>query len=199
MGQVGNAMVKGNHYAKRDIADILNNLNAQWRDLYDKSQDKGKKLREAAQQELFNKALEDAEAKVAEMERLVSSEDVGKDLRGVKDLLGKHKMLENEMERNADNLKNIEDQGHKMAHAGHFDSAGILKAVKDFDRRFNALKDPMAKRRKKLEDSLKWHQYNFDVDNELQWIKEHTPGATSTDYGKTLVDAQNLLAKHKVW
>jgi len=45
-------------------------------------------------------------------------------------------MLENEMEVNAENLKSIVAQGHEMARAGHFDSAGILKAVKDFDRRW---------------------------------------------------------------
>ena len=56
----------------------------------------------------------------------------------------------------------------------------------------------MAKRRHKLEDSLRWHQYNFDANSELQWIQEHMPAATSTDYGKNLIDAQNLSAKHKV-
>ena len=39
------------------------------------------------------------------------------------------------MEANADNLKSIVAQGREMARAGHFDSAGILKAVEDFDKR----------------------------------------------------------------
>jgi len=131
------------------------------------------------------------------MERLVSSDDIGKDLRGVRDLLKKHQMLEKEMALNAENLKSIVDQGNQMAKAGHFDSASILRAVKDFDRRFNAMQDPMARRRQKLEDSLKWHQFNFDTDGELQWIKDHLPAAMSMDYGKTFSDAQNLSANHK--
>ena len=65
--------------------------------------------------------------------------------------------------------------------------------------RFNALKGPMANRRQRLEDSLRWHQYNFDSNTELQWIEEHMLAATSTDFGKSLVDAQNLYAKHKVY
>lgn len=44
-------------------------------------------------------------------------------------------MLENEMDAHADNLKQIVDQGRQMARAGHFDKAGILKAVDNFDRR----------------------------------------------------------------
>lgn len=44
-------------------------------------------------------------------------------------------MLENEMAANKDNLKTIVEQGNQMAREGHFDSAGILKAVNDFDKR----------------------------------------------------------------
>ena len=64
--------------------------------------------------------------------------------------------------------------------------------------RFNALQSPMHGRRERLEDSLRWHQLQFDADSELQWIKEHRPAAASTDYGKTLNNAQNLHAKQKV-
>ncbi len=44
-------------------------------------------------------------------------------------------MLENDMQVNSENLKSIVEQGREMAKAGHFDSAGILKKVDDFDRR----------------------------------------------------------------
>ena len=47
---------------------------------------------QAAQQELFNKALEDAYAKLAEMQKLVSSDDVGKNLRTVRDLLKEYQV-----------------------------------------------------------------------------------------------------------
>ena len=77
----------------------------------------------------------------------------------------------------------------------HFSSWLTFKCIFS---RFNALKDPMKNRRQKLEDSLRWHQLNFDADNELQWIKEHMPGATSQEYGKNLIDAQNLNKKHQV-
>lgn len=70
----------------------MKDLNHEWDDLNAKAADRGKKLRQAAQQELFNKALEDANAKLDEMEKLVNSDDIGKDLRGVRDLLKKHQV-----------------------------------------------------------------------------------------------------------
>jgi len=67
-------------------------INRQWERLDEKAKDKGKKLREASQQELFYRALEDANAKLDEMERLISSDDVGHDLRSVRTLLNKHQV-----------------------------------------------------------------------------------------------------------
>jgi DNA repair exonuclease SbcCD ATPase subunit len=92
LNETGGKMVADKHYATPEIKQTLGSLNKQWEQLDDKAKDKGKKLREAARQELFNKALEDANAKLAEMERLVSSDDIGKDLRGVRSLLHKHQV-----------------------------------------------------------------------------------------------------------
>ena len=90
--QIGQALIDDGHYASREVKTILYKLNEEWAELAERAFDKGEKLRQAAQQELFNKALEDAEAKLAEMERLISSQDIGKDLRGVRDLLKKHQV-----------------------------------------------------------------------------------------------------------
>lgn len=64
--------------------------------------------------------------------------------------------------------------------------------------RFEALKPAVDTRKGKLQDSLHFHQFKFDADEELQWIKEHLPAASSTEYGKSLIDAQNLHKKHQV-
>ena len=88
----GEQMISDGHYATPEIREILTQVNEQWQRLDDKAKDKGKKLREASQQELFYRALEDANEKLAEMERLVSSDDVGHDLRSVRTLLNKHQV-----------------------------------------------------------------------------------------------------------
>lgn len=64
--------------------------------------------------------------------------------------------------------------------------------------RFEKLKPEVAKRKTRLTDSLHFHQFRFDVDEELQWIKERLPAAASTEYGKSLTDAQNLQKKQQV-
>ena len=92
INKTGTGLVKDGHFAAPEIKSTLKDLNSEWDRLDDKVKDKGTKLRQAAQQELFNKALEDANAKLAEMEKLVSSDDIGKDLRSVRDLLKNHQV-----------------------------------------------------------------------------------------------------------
>jgi len=57
---VGDKLIKKGHYATPEIKETLDEVNQQWKQLDDKCKDKGTKLRQAAQQELLNKALEDA-------------------------------------------------------------------------------------------------------------------------------------------
>lgn len=60
------------------------------------------------------------------------------------------------------------------------------------------MKSPAAERRHILEESLKLHEFNFEVDTEIQWIKEHLPAASSQVLGQNLIDAQNIYKKHQV-
>jgi spectrin beta len=59
--QQGNALIEDEHPATSDIKTTLRDMNKQWKDLYDKSMDKGQKLRQAADQHDLNKALADAQ------------------------------------------------------------------------------------------------------------------------------------------
>ncbi len=63
--------------------------------------------------------------------------------------------------------------------------------------RFDKLSGPATDRRQQLQDSLKFQQFSREVEETMQWIKEHRPLAESTDYGKSLVGVQNLQKKHQ--
>jgi len=76
------------------------------------------------------------QAKFDEMEKSVANPDVGSDLRGVKELLKKHQGLENDLTTLDDQIKTIVTEGQALADAGHFDRAGILKAVDQFNKRW---------------------------------------------------------------
>lgn len=55
-----------------------------------RTKDKGQKLKEVRQQQQFIQAVEDVEQWIREVELQLSSEDLGKDLTSVNNLLKKH-------------------------------------------------------------------------------------------------------------
>ena len=55
----------------------------------------------------------------------------------------------------------------------------------------------MARRHQQLEDSLRLHQFRHDAEDEVSWIRERNPLASSSDLGHTLTEVQSLQKKHQ--
>lgn len=67
-------------------------LSVEYKTALCRSEDKGQKLREAWECEQFKRAVEDVEAWIVEMETQLSSEDIGRDLISVNNLLKRHEV-----------------------------------------------------------------------------------------------------------
>lgn len=91
--QVGEALVREDNYRAPEVTSMLGQLNAQWQGLVDVSLDKGRRLRQAMAQHDYNRTMDDAKAKLEELESSVKSCQVGSDLRNCKQLLKKHQVV----------------------------------------------------------------------------------------------------------
>ncbi|VDO69394.1 unnamed protein product [Heligmosomoides polygyrus] len=189
------SILKIKHYESGNVDKLIKRLNTEWAELREAVGRKGEKLRQAADQKGLNRVLEDAHAKLDELETALKSDELGSDLRAVKDLIQKHSVLEQEMGLYEKRLADIYNRGRKMAEQGHFDSEKINYTVAALLKRFENLEGPASARRAALEESRKWHQLSFDVDCELQWIAEKKPIAASEDTGRNLTEALNMMKK----
>lgn len=82
----------GNHYKAAEISDRVANLSKQWEMLNANCVDKGHKLNEANELQLFLRAVEEVAMWMSLAEALLASEDLGKDLQSAKFLLKKHQV-----------------------------------------------------------------------------------------------------------
>lgn len=80
--------------------------------------------------------VQDANRKLDDMEEALASKELGSDLRGVKQLIQKHTLLEQEMTHYNTRIQGIVESGKQMATKGHFDSKSILNNVNQFTKRF---------------------------------------------------------------
>ena len=64
-------------------------------------------------------------------------------------------------------------------------------------KRYQSLHEPVQIRRDNLEDALQLYQFLRDANDELSWIREKQPTASSTDLGMSLSSVQSLQKKHQ--
>uniref|UniRef100_A0A8C5QUK2 Spectrin alpha chain, non-erythrocytic 1 n=1 Tax=Leptobrachium leishanense TaxID=445787 RepID=A0A8C5QUK2_9ANUR len=193
----GQKLLDVNHYASDEVAARMNEVITLWKRLLEATELKGIKLREANQQQQFNRNVEDIELWLYEVEGHLASDDYGKDLTNVQNLQKKHALLEADVAAHQDRIDGITIQGRQFQEAGHFDADNIKKKQEALVGRYDALKDPMAARKQKLSDSLRLQQLFRDIEDEETWIREKEPIASSTNRGKDLIGVQNLLKKHQ--
>uniref|UniRef100_U3JTX5 Calponin-homology (CH) domain-containing protein n=1 Tax=Ficedula albicollis TaxID=59894 RepID=U3JTX5_FICAL len=178
------------------VQDKMSELQKKWRELYGKMIERGDKLRQAGQQEQLMELLQDAKKKIEKIEKVLQESETGHDLRSSRDLLKQHRQLENETRELAEKMNAIVSHARKMA-TNHFDSQRILDETQKYLKRFESLQAPLYERRKLLEAAVGLYEFYHYHDMELNWINERLPIAHSTNCGKSLDVAQNLLQKHK--
>ncbi|XP_035236243.1 spectrin alpha chain, non-erythrocytic 1 isoform X2 [Anguilla anguilla] len=193
----GQELIDAKHYASDEVSGRMDEVSTMWKKLLEATELKGIKLREANQQQQFNRNVEDIELWLYEVEGHLASDDYGKDLTSVQNLQKKHALLEADVAAHQDRIDGITIQARQFQEAGHFDADNIRKKQEALVARYEALKDPMAARKQKLSDSLRLQQLFRDVEDEETWIREKEPIAASTNRGKDLIGVQNLLKKHQ--
>uniref|UniRef100_A0A8C8GCJ9 Spectrin alpha, non-erythrocytic 1 n=1 Tax=Oncorhynchus tshawytscha TaxID=74940 RepID=A0A8C8GCJ9_ONCTS len=193
----GQELLDGKHYAADEVSVRMDEVSSQWKKLLEATELKGIKLREANQQQQFNRNVEDIELWLYEVEGHLASDDYGKDLTSVQNLQKKHALLEADVTAHQDRIDGITIQARQFQEAGHFDGDNIKRKQEALVARYDALRDPMAARKQKLSDSLRLQQLFRDVEDEETWVREKEPIAASTNRGKDLIGVQNLLKKHQ--
>ncbi|PNI69024.1 SPTAN1 isoform 12 [Pan troglodytes] len=169
----------------------------QWQFLVQKSAEKSQKLKEANKQQNFNTGIKDFDFWLSEVEALLASEDYGKDLASVNNLLKKHQLLEADISAHEDRLKDLNSQADSLMTSSAFDTSQVKDKRDTINGRFQKIKSMAASRRAKLNESHRLHQFFRDMDDEESWIKEKKLLVGSEDYGRDLTGVQNLRKKHK--
>lgn len=193
----GQGLVVQDESRKDDVDTKLKGLNDRWSELVSLSSDKGRRLRQAVAQHTYNNDIEDVRQKLDELETLVKSTQLGTDLRSCKDLLKKHQAVESDMAQTKTRVSDLVARSEEMEHEDHFDARTIKRSAALCRRKLEKLHDPAKIRREALEESLRFHKFGFELNSELQWIKEHLSQACSEALGNDLHQAQLLHKKHK--
>ncbi|XP_028171582.1 spectrin beta chain [Ostrinia furnacalis] len=144
----------------------------------------------------FKRSVEDAKARLVDLERALKSEEVGTDLRSCKRLMTQHQAVEQELTQWEQKASSLSAQGEDLVSDGHFDAAAIQRESAALTRALQALHAPAADRRRALSTSLQLHKFAAEVAGELDWLNERKAAASSEALPGDLHAAQTALKKH---
>nr|XP_040222398.2 spectrin beta chain, non-erythrocytic 1 isoform X3 [Anopheles coluzzii]XP_049461127.1 spectrin beta chain, non-erythrocytic 1 isoform X3 [Anopheles coluzzii] len=193
----GESLINAEHYASSLVQEQLDIVENEWQKLREASREKKERLAEAYEALLFQRSLEDFNNWMDEVEAQLSSEDYGRDLASVHNLLKKHDMLEADVAHHADTCEQIKATDAKMLSSDHFLKDELHESAMVTIKRYHSLHEPTTIRRDNLEDSLQLHQFLRDAEDELLWLNEKEPQAASKDLGSSLTAVQSLQKKHQ--
>ncbi|XP_056140178.1 spectrin family protein isoform X1 [Lampris incognitus] len=178
------------------VQQTLEGLQRQWEELESTTRTKAQCLFDANRAELFTQSCSALDVWLKNLEGQLQSDDYGKDLTSVNILLKKHQMLEHQMEVREKEVQALQSQALALSQedAGLTEVDGQQQRVTES---FSQLQDPLKLRRQQLLASKEAHQFNRDLEDEILWVKERMPLATSTDHGKDLSTVQLLIKKNQ--
>ncbi|XP_013791118.1 spectrin alpha chain, non-erythrocytic 1-like [Limulus polyphemus] len=175
----------------------LVSLADQWEHLTQKSSEKNLKLKEVNKERSFNAAVKDLDFWLGEVDSLLETDDSGKDLASVQNLIKKHQLVEADITVHEDRIKDMNNLADGLVESGQFDSASVQERRTSINERYERVKTLAAYRRSRLDEAYTLHQFFRDIADEESWIKEKKLLVGSDDYGRDLTGVQNLRKKHK--
>ncbi|KAK7505097.1 hypothetical protein BaRGS_00003667 [Batillaria attramentaria] len=164
----------------------LESLASQWEELVGKSSEKSDKLKEASKQQTYNAGVKDIEFWLGEVEQMLSTEDHGKDLASVTNLLKKHQLMEADITAHEDRIKDLNSQADQFVEARVWEAESINERKRTINERYEKIKELAIHRRNRLNEANTMHQFLRDIDDEEAWIKEKKLLVGSDDYGRDL-------------
>ncbi|XP_060720370.1 spectrin beta chain, non-erythrocytic 1-like isoform X1 [Tachysurus vachellii] len=178
------------------VKEKLESLKKTWDELESTTQTKAQCLFDANKAELFTQSCADLDKWLSGLEGQIQSDDFGKDLTSVNILLKKQQMLESQVEVRQKEVEELRTQAQALSQEGKgSDEVDGLRC--SVEKKFHEMQEPLKKRRSNLMASREIHQFNRDVEDEILWVEERMPMATSTEHGNNLQTVQLLIKKNQ--
>ncbi|NXF42508.1 SPTN5 protein, partial [Oceanites oceanicus] len=193
----GEKMLRERHYAPEAIQSRLQEMEELWEELLASCQDKRAKLQDAYKGLHFQRSVEDVEKWLEDVENELKAPYSNNDLVVLNSHLKKQEELQEDVAAHRDRLQELVVTAQQFQKEKHFLADELEERVDQLVQRYKSLRDPLQERRRSLEASRLQYQFFRDVDEELAWVHEKLPMASSRDYGQSLATVQSLQEKHQ--
>eukprot|EP00071_Canis_lupus_P007276 XP_005623261.1 spectrin beta chain, erythrocytic isoform X1 [Canis lupus familiaris] len=133
-----------------------------------------------------------------ENQRLVVQDNFGYDLAAVEAAKKKHEAIETDTAAYEERVKALEDLAQELEKENYHDQKRITARKDNILRLWNYLQELLRTRRQRLEMTLALQKLFQDMLHSIDWMDEIKAHLLSAEFGKHLLEVEDLLQKHKL-
>uniref|UniRef100_A0A8B9KWM8 Spectrin beta chain n=1 Tax=Astyanax mexicanus TaxID=7994 RepID=A0A8B9KWM8_ASTMX len=183
---------------------LISDINKAWERLEKAEHERGVALRkELIRQEKlellaqrFDHKTTMRQAWLNENQRLVSQDNFGYDLPAVEAAMKKHEAIEADISSYEERIGVVVELASEMEVEGYYDIRRILARKENILGQWSLLKELVVGRKTRLEKNLALQKTFQDMVYMIDWMEEMQIMLLSKDYGKHLLEVEDLLQKH---
>ena len=132
----GKTLVQDKHFASITIEKTIDDIQKSWNELIDKAKDRGVKLQQASEKKVFDWSVEDFIEWLSNVEKALTSEDLGHDLNSVNSLIKKQGLLEADIVAHRERLTEISRRVGEFEDTNHFQLDEIRQRADEVTKRY---------------------------------------------------------------
>uniref|UniRef100_A0A803SWE2 Spectrin beta chain n=1 Tax=Anolis carolinensis TaxID=28377 RepID=A0A803SWE2_ANOCA len=131
-----------------------------------------------------------------ENQRLVSQDNFGYDLPAVEAAMKKHEAIEADISSYQERIQVVVELAQEMESESYYDSKRINAQKDNVLRQWGLLTELVSARRARLEQNLALQKIFQEMVYMIDWMDDMQAQLASKDYGKHLLEVEDLLQKH---
>ncbi|XP_026769968.3 spectrin beta chain, non-erythrocytic 4 isoform X2 [Pangasianodon hypophthalmus] len=183
---------------------LISDINKAWERLEKAEHERGVALRkELIRQEKlellaqrFDHKTTMRQAWLNENQRLVSQDNFGYDLPAVEAAMKKHEAIEADISSYEERMGAVVELAMEMESEGYYDIRRIMARKDNILKQWDLLKELVTARKTRLEKNLALQKTFQDMVYMIDWMEEMQMKLLSKDFGKHLLEVEDLLQKH---
>ncbi|NXL40830.1 SPTB2 protein, partial [Glaucidium brasilianum] len=179
------------------VREQVATLELRYRELSELSATRRARLEESRRFWKFFWDAGEEEAWMREQERLLSSEDVGRDLTSSLRLLNRHDAFRGELSARAGPLQQALAQGRLLVAEGHLETAQVAQRVREVEERWRALGELAGERERRLREAAGFFQFQAEAADAAAWLDDVWRLVSSRDLGHDEYSTRSLSRQHR--
>uniref|UniRef100_A0AAY4EEK2 Spectrin beta chain n=1 Tax=Denticeps clupeoides TaxID=299321 RepID=A0AAY4EEK2_9TELE len=178
------------------VTQKLEEIRACWKELESTTQAKARQLFEANRADLLVQSYSSLHERLAQLDSHLANVDYGQDLTSINKHLKKLQTMETQMEEWYHEVGELQQQAASLPQQTQV-MGEVTERQAAVETRIVRLIEPLKERRRILLASKEVHQVGRDLEDEILWVQERLPMATSQEHGSSLQAVQQLMKKNQ--